>query len=242
VAAREDQRLTTEIDIVRRIIECGRSIREKARINLRQPLSTILVAGEDRSLVEPYKELIEEQVNVKSVQYPDGPESFAARRAQLDAKKLGPVLKGAFGPTLAAVKAGNYQVGDDGSLTAAGTRVEPGDFTVAWEALNAEVAVAADKGLVIGLALTITAELKREGAARTLNRLIQDQRKKLGLAYEQNVRLAIEADGMWKEALEAHVGWLTEQCLASEVTWSVCAPQIEVDDDNGKLRVEVLPV
>jgi isoleucyl-tRNA synthetase len=242
VAAREDQRLTTEIDIVRRIIECGRSIREKARINLRQPLSAILVAGEDRSLVEPYKELIGEQVNVKSVQYPGGPESFAARRAQLDAKKLGPVLKGAFGPTLAAVKAGNYQVGADGSLTAAGTRVEPGDFTVAWEALNAEVAVAADKELVIGLALTITAELKREGAARTLNRLIQDQRKKLGLAYDQNVRLAIEADGMWKEALEAHVGWLTEQCLASEVTWSVCAPQIEVDDDNGKLRVEVLPV
>ena len=240
VPAREDQRLIREIDTVRRIIECGRSIREKARINLRQPLSTILVAGEDQSLVEPYQGLIEEQVNVKGVDYPTGPEAFAARRVQLDAKKLGPLLKGAFGPTLASVKAGNYQVGADGALTAAGSRVDSGDFTIAWEALNADIAVAADKGLVVGLVLAITPELKREGAARTLNRLIQDQRKKLALAYDQNIRLCVEADGVWKEALEAHVGWLTEQCLASGVAWAVDKPQIEIDDENGTLRVEVI--
>jgi len=158
---------------------------------------------------------------------------------QLDAKKLGPLLKGAFGPTLAAVKAGNYEIGPDGALTAAGTRVEPGDFTVAWDALSQDVGVAADKGLVVGLELAVTPELKREGAARTLNRLIQDQRKKLSLAYDQRVRLGIEADGVWKEALEAHVGWLTEQTLADAVEWSASAPQIEVDDENGRLRVEV---
>jgi len=240
VSGREDVKLTAEIDTVRRVIECGRSVREKVRINLRQPLSTILVAGEKKALVEPYQALIEEQVNVKSVQYPDGPEAFASRAVQLDAKKLGPLLKGAFGPTLAAVKAGSYEIGSDGALTAAGTRVEPGDFVIAWEALSDDVGVAADKGLVVGLQLAITPELKREGAARTLNRLIQDQRKKLSLAYDQRIRLGIEADGVWKESLEAHAGWLTEQCLAVEVEWSVSAPQIEVEDENGKLRVEVI--
>jgi len=240
VPARQDDKLTGEIDTVRRIIECGRSVREKVRINLRQPLSALLVAGVDPAGVAPYQGLIEEQVNVKDVQYPDDPGSFAAKAVQLDAKKLGPLLKGAFGPTLAAVKAGNYEVGPDGALTAAGTRVEPGDFTVAWNALGEDVGVAADRGLVVGLKLAVTPELKREGAARTLNRLIQDQRKKLALAYDQRVKLGIEADGIWKESLDSHLGWLTEQTLAVGVEWSAPAPQIEVDDENGRLRVEVI--
>ena len=126
------------------------------------------------------------------------------------------------------------------ALTAAGTRVEPGDFVVAWEALGDDVGVAADRGAGGGLVLAITPELKREGAARTLNRLIQDQRKKLDLAYDQHIKLGIEADGVWKESLEAHAGWLTEQCLAVGVEWSVSAPQIEIEDENGKLRVEVI--
>ncbi|MFP5239417.1 MAG: class I tRNA ligase family protein, partial [Acidobacteriota bacterium] len=237
--ARDDEKLTSEIDTVRRIIECGRSVREKVRINLRQPLASIMVAGVDKASVEPYRALIEEQVNVKAVEYPEDASAFAARVVQLDAKTLGPLLKGAFGPTLAAVKKGDYTVGEDGALSAAGTRVEPTHYTVAWEALSGDVGVAADKGVVAGLKLTITPELKREGAARTLNRLIQDQRKKLDLAYDQRIRLGIEADGVWKEALEAHVGWLTEQCLAVGVEWKAAAPQIEVNDDNGSLKVEI---
>jgi isoleucyl-tRNA synthetase len=236
---REDEKLTGEIDAVRRIIECGRSVREKVRINLRQPLATLMVAGVARERIEPYEALVKEQVNVKAVGYPDDPGAFASRAVQLDAKKLGPLLKGAFGPTLAAAKAGDYEIGPDGALTAAGTRVEPGDFAVAWEALSQDVGVAADKGLVVGLHLAVTPELKREGAARTLNRLIQDQRKKLSLAYDQRVTLRIEADGIWREALDEHLGWLTEQTLADGVEWTAAAPQIEVEDDNGKLKVEV---
>ncbi|GFK93723.1 Isoleucine--tRNA ligase 2 [Fundidesulfovibrio magnetotacticus] len=240
VPAREDARLTAEIDTVRRVIECGRSIREKARINLRQPLAKLMVTGVEKALVEPYRGLIEEQVNVKAVDYPETPQAFAARVAQLDAKKLGPLLKGAFGPTLAAVKAGNYEVGEDGALTAAGTRVEPGDFSVAWQALDQQqVGVAADKTLVVGLELAISPVLKREGAARTLNRLIQDQRKKLALAYDQRIELRVDAEGVWSEALEAHGAWLAEQCLADAVNDGAQAPQIEVEDDFGKLRVQV---
>ena len=204
VPAREDARLTAEIDTVRRIIECGRSIREKARINLRQPLARLLAAGADPERVAPYRGIIEEQVNVKAVECLAGAESFAARSAVLDAKKLGPLLKGAFGPTLAAVKAGDYAIGPDGALTAAGTRVEPGDFSVAWQGVDQGVGVASDRNLVVGLDLAVTPDLKREGLARMLNRLIQDQRKKLDLAYDQRVVLRIEADGLWREALDEH--------------------------------------
>ena len=239
---REDERLTTEIATVRRIIECGRSIREKARVNLRQPLSALMVAGVDKGLVEPYRGLIEEQVNVKAVAYPDDPGAFAKRAVVLDAKKLGPILKGAFGPALAAAKAGTYEISEDGALIAAGSRVEPGEYQVSWEALGEGVGVAADRGLVVGLDLAVTAALKREGAARTLNRLIQDQRKKLHLAYDQRIRLGIEADGIWGEALEAHLDWLAEQCLAVAVERRAGAAHIEQEDENGRLKVEVVPV
>jgi len=238
---RENARLTEEIDTVRRIIECGRSIREKSRVNLRQPLQMLQVAGVDAASIQPYQALILEQVNVKTVEYPPTPEHFAARAVQLDAKKLGPLLKGAFGPTLAAVKAGNYEIGPDGALTAARSRVEPSDFLIAWEALTDAIGVTSDKNLVVGLALAITPELKREGAARTLNRLIQDQRKKLNLAYDQRISLGIEADSIWKEALDEHLDWLTEQTLAVNVAWKAAAPQIELTDENGTLKIEVTP-
>ncbi len=242
VPGRDDAKLTAEIATVRRIIECGRSVREKARINLRQPLSRLLVAGVARETVEPYRGLIEEQVNVKGLEYPESPDAFAARAVQLDAKKLGPLLKGAFGPTLAAAKNGDYVIGDDGALTAAGTRVESGDFVVAWQALDDAMGVAADKGVVAGLDLTLTPALKCEGAARMVNRLIQDQRKKLDLAYDQRIVLRIEASGVWKDALDGHGAWLAEQCLATGIeTGPGDGAQITVEDDNGVLKVEVVP-
>ncbi|GAB6038379.1 isoleucine--tRNA ligase [Fundidesulfovibrio butyratiphilus] len=241
---RRDEKLTAEIDTVRRIIESGRSIREKARINLRQPLSAILVAGVDKDRTEPYRDLVLEQVNVKDMEYPANAQEFARQSVVLDAKKLGPALKGAFGPVMGAVKSGQYEIDPaSGALTAAGTRIEPGDYQVRFEALDKGVGVAEDKGLVVGLRLEVTPELKREGAARTLNRYVQDQRKKLDLAYEQRITLAIEADGVWKEALDAHGAWLAEQCLATAMTADVTAPQIEVKDkENGTVRIEVRPV
>ena len=65
-------------------------------------------AGIAREAVEPYRGLIEEQVNVKALEYPESPETFAARAVQLDAKKLGPLLKGAFGPVLAAFRVDDF--------------------------------------------------------------------------------------------------------------------------------------
>ena len=239
---REDPKLTAEIAIVRRVIECGRSIREKARINLRQPLSRLLVAGASRESVEPYQGLIEEQVNVKAVGYAQGPAEFASRTVQLDAKKLGPLLKGAFGPAQAAVKAGDYQMGPDGALNAAGNRIEPGDFSVQWQATDDKLGVGASQELVVGLDLTVSKELKVEGAARTLNRLIQDQRKKLGLDYDQRIVLKIAADGVWAEAIASHGAWLAEQCLAVKVEKEPKEAQIAVTDDNGAVKVEVLKV
>ena len=60
----------------------------------------------------------------------------------------------------------------------------------------------------------ITEELKLEGLAREIVRLIQDRRKKTGLNVEDRIHICFEADGLLQRAIEKHADYIKNETLA----------------------------
>jgi len=77
--------------------------------------------------------------------------------------------------------------------------------------------VAAEGGITVALELELTPELRREGLARELVRVVQDARKAAGLDVSDRIVLGLEAAGEVAEALEAHEGYVREEALVTEL-------------------------
>jgi isoleucyl-tRNA synthetase len=60
----------------------------------------------------------------------------------------------------------------------------------------------------------ITAELRLEGLAREVVRLIQDRRKKMGLNVEDRIHTCFEADGLLARAIETHADYIKNETLS----------------------------
>jgi len=75
------------------------------------------------------------------------------------------------------------------------------------------------KGITFGapevrLDTEITEELRLEGLAREVVRLIQDRRKKAGLNVEDRIHICFEADGLLLKAIEKHADYIKNETLA----------------------------
>ncbi|HKW07310.1 MAG TPA: isoleucine--tRNA ligase [Candidatus Dormibacteraeota bacterium] len=67
----------------------------------------------------------------------------------------------------------------------------------------------------VRLDTTITEELKLEGLAREIVRLIQDRRKKLGFNIEDRIETRFEADGLVARAIEHHGDYIKAETLSA---------------------------
>ena len=70
----------------------------------------------------------------------------------------------------------------------------------------------------VGLDTVITEELKLEGLARELVRVIQDRRKKMGLNVEDRIDTRYESDGLVSRALERHGDYIKSETLSVTLT------------------------
>ena len=67
-----DKDLINKMSIVRELVEQAHAIRKKHSLRLRQPLKAIWIIGEverEKAIIQPYENLIKEEINVKKVLY-----------------------------------------------------------------------------------------------------------------------------------------------------------------------------
>jgi isoleucyl-tRNA synthetase len=200
-------------------------VRNDARVKVRQPLRRALVHySGDRSALEPLLSLVAEELNLKEVVFSESAEELAEWRAKPNFRVLGPRLGRRVKDIAWALAA------DDGSRASALARGEsvtvtvdgeevslsPGDVDLVQET-HAGWGAAAEGGLTVALDLEVTPDLRLEGLARDVVRLIQDARKAAGLEVTDRIDLAIEASGKTAEAVAAHREWIAREVLALRV-------------------------
>jgi isoleucyl-tRNA synthetase len=246
----DDSAMADELDAAmadaRAVVELGRRVRVQTRTRTRQPLRAAVVhASGARSGIERLAEVIADELNVRSVRLADAGERFGRWRARPDYRALGPRLGGRVKELASALAeddgelAGRLAQGAEFSvpLTDGDVRVGPEDVELVQE-VREGWGVAGDGNLTVALDLDVDDDLRREGTARELIRLIQDARKAGDLEVSDRIVLGIEASGAVAEALAVHRDELAAEALAVEVIEGPLAEAVYRDEGS----IDGLPV
>ena len=94
---------------------------------------------------------------------------------------------------------------------------------------------------VVVLATELTPELIRAGLARDVNRLIQDRRKELDLERTDRIELYLCTESPeLTAAIEENLGYLKAETLASEISLSEPAGEIEsASREIGEFSIKI---
>ncbi len=231
-AAARDLGLERRMAAVQTVVELGRRLRADNDLKVRQPLSAIRIAGAD---VKGLEDLIEDELNVKAVEYvADETElcnvSYKANFKTLG-KKCGPKMK-AVAAAIAAMK------GFGGSATIEGVDITAEDVLVA-RSPKAGLVVASEGSVVVGLETALTPELVAEGNAREFVSHVQNMRKEADFEVTQRIRVVVMADDEMKAAIEAHRGYVMGEILATSLDFgSVDGPDVDLNGHITKILVE----
>ena len=183
-----DPELSAQMALARRLVELGRSARSEASVRTRQPLRRALIgAAGFEGLPAELRALVAAELNVASLSVLGGEAGELVDYA----------VKPNFRVARPAVRARDARGGRrhrrragrghrhrgagrrHGPVTVSGSSVVPvgADDVIVTQTPRAGWAVATDAGETVAIDTTVTPELRREGLAREVIRLVQEARK-----------------------------------------------------------------
>ncbi|MER6024308.1 DUF5915 domain-containing protein, partial [Streptomyces anulatus] len=234
-----DPTLSSQMALVRRLVELGRATRAESGVKTRQPLSRALMAATGFEALSPeLRAQITEELNVTSLaSLSEVGGSLVDTTAKANFRALGKrfgkgvqaVAKAVADTDAAALslalREGTASLEVDGEQIA----LSP-DEVIITETPREGWSVASDSGATVALDLEITPELRRAGLARDAIRLIQEARKNSGLDVAD--RIAVR----WTSTSPATVEALTEHTpLISEEVLALDYAEGEADESYGEV-------
>lgn len=212
-SADADRRLVEQMTITRAVTSAGSALRKAHRLRVRQPLAGLTIAvAEATELAGTYEQIIADELNIKTVTLLDAAQTSPAdfgisQQLKVNARAAGPRLGKGVQSVIKAAKGGDWEIGQDGVVTAGGVALAEGEYeleTVVSEAVgSAAVSVLPGGGFLV-LDIELTPQLKAEGLARDMIRTIQQARKDAGLRVSDRVRTMVQDTPDVCAALETH--------------------------------------
>jgi len=241
--------LEKRMDIARTIVTLVLLLRNQSHINVRQPLSRILLVvggGVDREIVESVRDIILGEINVRDIEYIEDSSEVVTRSAKANFKQLGARLGkkmkaaagiiAAFNETQIAtlLEQGSLSIEIDGeSIT-----LERGDIDILSEELG-DWSVAQEGAVTVALDTQVTPELLGQGLAREVVNRIQTMRKSADLDLVDRIRVTYFAEDLLADAIRTHADLIRRETLALELQYSEqpSGGYLETFDINGSQLV-----
>jgi isoleucyl-tRNA synthetase len=244
-----DEALERRMSRAQSVVALARMLREKSKLKVRQPLRRILLpisSPDERSDFMAVEEIIQDELNVKAVEYVDAGESdgVVRRRAKPNFKAIGP----RFGKTAKAAAAAISSMTSaditvlqrSGSLTlTAGNDsfdVFPEDVEVVHEDIEGWL-VASEGAITVALDTELDEALISEGLAREFVNRVQTLRKDSGLEVTDRIRLEYDTDDALASALESQRDYVMSETLAVELVGGSGEGMSEVDINGIACRI-----
>jgi isoleucyl-tRNA synthetase len=228
------------------------ALRRKVNINVRKPLSKIIIPVLDKEMaarIEAVRTLIMNEVNIKDIELISDTTGIITKRIKLNFKHFCQRYAQLAKPMSALIaqftqeQIAEIEANDETTLELNGQQVvvTAADFEITSEDMPGWL-VASEGKLTVALDITITEELKREGVARELVNRIQNIRKESGFEVTDKIRVEIEATELAAPAIESFADYIAQQTLAVEVKASA-APAgdyvIDSEIDEAPLKIAV---
>ena len=247
-----DKELETRMELAQKLTSMVLALRKRddVKINVRKPLQKILipVTAELRSHLEPVKELIRDEVNVKEVEFVESATSVLVKKVKCNfkvlGKKFGPLMKGVAAAVQNMSQEDVAKLEQEGSITFDINGTPATVDTTEVEIFSEDIPgwVVANEGtLTVALDIQLTDELKREGIARELKKRIQDSRKQNGLEITDRIRVRLNSNIETDAAVREYEDWIKSQVLADSielVPGMENGEDISFDDYSFKLQIE----
>ena len=216
-----DPALVADMDRVREVCSTALALRDAEGLRIRLPLRTLTVAGPDLERLDGYRDLIADELNVKDVVLTDDVEHFGSFVLRPIGAVIGPALGGATQQVMAAARAGEWTLASDGRVTVAGHTLTPDQFDFGLQAADLEGASQPLPGArsLVHIDTDIDDELRAEGQARDLIRLIQQARKQEDLVVTDRVGLQLALPEPVRSSVRAHESAVADQVLATAVDY-----------------------
>jgi isoleucyl-tRNA synthetase len=222
-----DSELSRQMAVARRLTELGRAARASAGVKVRQPLSRALISAPDfSSLPAELAAQVAEELNVAALEPLGADGELVKYQVRPNFRSLGRRFGNGTQPVAAAIAAAEaatvaVQLRERGTaeLTVDGAAVSigPDDVIVTQTPLSGW-AVATEGGETVAIEVTITPELRREGLARDVIRVVQDARKADELELTDRITLRWStADPELAEALAEHGAFIADEVLAVDL-------------------------
>lgn len=229
-----DAALVEKMDKIQEICTAALHIRNKKNIRIRQPLSSLTVIGKGLEGLIEFKNLIEDEVNVKNIYFNDDITKFAELKLKLNFKELGKRLPHKIKEILADNKRGNWKREGD-NIIIANEKILNNEFELLLEAFDHSNTMALPKNdALVMLDLHISNELELEGMARDFIRAVQQARKDAGLDISDKITVNIFTVEKLKQALYNNLNYVKEQILAVEIGFQ------GIDTDKSLFQTNIM--
>ena len=246
-----DKALEERMEMAQLVSSLVLSLRKKANIRVRQPLSKIMipVANEEmKAQIEKVSHLIKSEVNIKEIEFLSPDNNILVKNVKPNfktlGKKYGKQMKQiqAYFANMSQEEIHQFEKNNGTHLNVDGVDV---DLTLEDALISTQDipgwAVTSEDDLTVALDMTITDELMQEGLAREIVNRVQNLRKTGGFEVTDRIELLIEKNEKIDAAVEKFGDYICTETLAS-ITKVDALDDVEaeelVEGINVKLKIQ----
>ena len=246
-----DKALEERMEMAQLISSLVLSLRKKANIRVRQPLSKIMipVANEEmKAQIEKVSHLIKSEVNIKDIEFLSPDNNILVKNVKPNfktlGKKYGKQMKQiqAYFANMSQEEIHQFEKNNGTHLNVDGVDVE---LTLEDALISTQDipgwAVTSEGDLTVALDMTITNELMQEGLAREIVNRVQNLRKTGGFEVTDRIELLIEKNEKTATAVKQYGDYICNETLAT-ITEVDALDGVEteelVEGINVKLKIQ----
>jgi isoleucyl-tRNA synthetase len=252
-----DSVLSFKMEIARKAVGLGRSIRSKVNIKIRQPLQNAFVyTGKNKEKIDAirhFEDIIAEELNVKKISFVENIEDLVSYNIKPNLKLLGSKF-GALVPQIrvALMDENPIQIANkvknnkNITLMCNGKKIELLPEEVLVETIDKEgISVESDSEITIGLEMEISKELQDEGFCRELIHHIQNIRKEADFEIENLIEVHIICNERSKIIIKENIDYIKKETLSISLDFKLVndglfVKEIKIDDEEIKIGVKVI--
>ena len=249
-AGQTDAALERKMQLAQTVTSLILSIRKTSKINVRQPLQTILFPAVDQEQEQDIlavKDLILSETNIKELKIAGGNDHVLVKKVKPNFRELGKrygKLMKSVAAALAALEQNQIAALEQtGSVSFAVEGTDVVINTADVEIISEDMPgwnVASEGRVTVALDITVTDELRQEGVARELIKRIQNYRKTAGFEVTDRIQIVLEPCGQTDAVVNLYKDYIASQVLATSITvGAVGEGAAELDMDDYIIRASI---
>ncbi len=243
-----DSELEENMGEVLDIVVLGRAARNEANIKNRQPVGQMFVKA-PKVLPDFYREIVEEELNVKHVVFKDDMEEYVTYQVKPEFRVLGPKVGKKMGAVQKALKAMKGHEAKEALEKTGELKLSLPDGEVVLTKEDVDIVMSQAEGyacqrygeVTIALETTLSPELIEEGFVREIISKVQTMRKENGFEVTDHIQLALKGCEKLESIVKKNEDFVKSVTLSDSIAYDKaegCEKEWNINGETVTLSIK----